>query len=285
MINNLKWVFIAITIFFFPALVFGDDFGNALEFDGSNDYVDCGQSDEANLTGSLTIEAWVKPYTKSSILTIVANGSSGSNNPGYKFYVNTWNNTDRKIVFESDTNDHITTEESVVEYGKWSHVAIAASGVTATVYVNGVAKKVNGTVNLSSTTNNLIIGAMPDPAYYYKGQIDELRIWNVVRSQEEINNNMCNTLNGNETGLVAYYQFDETGSSTNLPDMSVNSNNGTLKNMDSILWQSSNITFTTNELKRVSVPSLTNCGVVLLIITLMFIGVLHHRRRNICVNK
>jgi len=387
MINNLKWAFIAITIFFFPALVFGDDFGNALEFDGSNDYVDCGQSDEANLTGSLTIEAWIKPYTKNSNLTIVANSSAGLNNSGYALHVNTWNNTDGKIGFETNNGDPIVTEDSVVEFDKWQHLAVTASGVTATVYINGEAKKVIGSVNLTSTTNNLIIGAMPGPSYYYKGQIEELRIWSVIRSQEEINDNMCQTLNGNESGLVAYYQFDETGSSTNLPDMSVNNNNGTLKNMDSILWQSSNIeeedvcipdlpivstmdviyigsiaakaignisnlsksnpiqhgfcwdtdtnptiadnkseegpvsaigtfstyittlspstkyyirayatnntgtsyaseiTFTTNELKKVSVPSLTKCGVVLLTIILMSIGILYHRRLSICINE
>ena len=235
-------------MFFFPALVFGDDFGNALEFDGSNDYVDCGQSEAANITGSLTIEAWVKPYTKNSNLTIVGNSDSGLNNSGYVLHVNTWNNTDGKIGFETNNGDPIVTEDSVVEFDRWQHVAVVSSGVTATVYVNGEAKKVIGSVNLTSTLNHLFIGAMPDPAYYYEGQIDELRIWNDVRSQQEISDNMCLTLNSNEAGLAAYYQFDETDGSTTLPDITANNNDGTLNNMTGDEWLTSTISAACQEL-------------------------------------
>ncbi|MCA9403907.1 MAG: hypothetical protein KC897_09010, partial [Candidatus Omnitrophica bacterium] len=43
----------------------------------------------------------------------------------------------------------------------------------------------------------------------YAGEMDEVRVWNVVRSQEEIRSAMSVSLTGKEKGLVAYYNFDE----------------------------------------------------------------------------
>ena len=42
----------------------------------------------------------------------------------------------------------------------------------------------------------------------FNGSMDEVRIWNTARTQSEIRENMHLTLKGNETGLAAYYQFD-----------------------------------------------------------------------------
>jgi hypothetical protein len=44
---------------------------------------------------------------------------------------------------------------------------------------------------------------------YFKGIIDEVRVWNVGRTQTEIQASMGNTLSGNERGLVYYFRFDE----------------------------------------------------------------------------
>lgn len=72
--------------------------------------------------------------------------------------------------------------------------------------------------------------------HYFHGSIDELRVWNVARSTAEIQGVMNTELNGDESGLVAYYTFnqgvaggDNTGMA-NLTDASSNVNNGTLKN-------------------------------------------------------
>jgi len=44
---------------------------------------------------------------------------------------------------------------------------------------------------------------------YFKGLIDEVRVWGIARSQGDINNNMKTVLTGNEDGLVYYWRFDE----------------------------------------------------------------------------
>jgi len=68
-------------------------------------------------------------------------------------------------------------------------------------------------------------------AYYFDGDIDELRIWNTVRMQSEIRNNMYQNLSEIDTSLLAYYPCNQfTGRS--LVDHSFNNNIGTLTHMD-----------------------------------------------------
>ena len=63
------------------------------------------------------------------------------------------------------------------------------------------------------------------------GNLDEVRIWNTVRTQAEIQANMNTELTGSEINLVAYYNFN-AGQGTSLPDLTTNNNSGTLTNMD-----------------------------------------------------
>lgn len=87
-----------------------------------------------------------------------------------------------------------------------------------------------GTGQISSGSLPLRIGARVDSVYteYFKGELDDIRIWDVVRSQSEIAQNMDKELTGTETGLVAYYKFDEPIGSLLLHDATPNHNDGQL---------------------------------------------------------
>jgi len=58
-------------------------------------------------------------------------------------------------------------------------------------------------------------------------QVDELRVWNVTRTSQEINASMNHQLEGNESGLVAYYNFDERVGN-NVVDIAGGDSNGTI---------------------------------------------------------
>ena len=80
-----------------------------------------------------------------------------------------------------------------------------------------------------------------DAGYYHTGKIDEVRIWDDVRTQAEIQDNMYKELVGNESNLVAYYNFND-GRGTSVLDLTSNDNNGTMTNMDaSSDWTNSKI--------------------------------------------
>lgn len=98
---------------------------------------------------------------------------------------------------------------------QWVHFAMTYDQTAVTLYVNGSfamgtqgARKTvaNGVLNTVLTT--LTIGGNPRGAYF-NGYIDEFRVWNVARTQEEIMASMGHTLGGNEPGLVGYWKFDD----------------------------------------------------------------------------
>ncbi len=69
-------------------------------------------------------------------------------------------------------------------------------------------------------------------AFLIEGELDEVRFWDVALTESDIRENMYRELPDptSESNLIAYYQFNET-SGIVLPDVSSNSNNGTLTNM------------------------------------------------------
>jgi hypothetical protein len=111
----------------------------------------------------------------------------------------------------------------------WNHIALTYNKDAGTnnqkLYVNGVLKTQQTLTNpITTNSNNLIIGDL------FNGTIDEVRIWNVARSADNIRTNMCKKLGGSESNLVGYWRLDET-SGTSCADSSPNTNTGTMTNM------------------------------------------------------
>ena len=106
--------------------------------------------------------------------------------------------------------------------GQWHHIAMTWTNTGALiVYVDGVLR-VNGTVGAGQTllpTGALVLGQDQDVLgggfssdQAYNGQLDEVRVWNRVRTIAEIQSNMYVSQSNNTPGLVAYYRLDDTGS-------------------------------------------------------------------------
>ena len=88
------------------------------------------------------------------------------------------------------------------------------------------------TAPIVNSANILEIANDPSTAArFFQGSIDEVRLWNVARSDADIKANMTKKLIGNESGLVGYWRFDET-SGTLMNDETSNNNDGTMINMD-----------------------------------------------------
>jgi len=114
--------------------------------------------------------------------------------------------------------------------GKWHHVAVVHDGKnTQTVYVDGEAKAPKGTWTLATVATYCKIGCRIDTAVeFFPGVIDEVRIWSVARTDNEIKDSMKTSLKGDEPDLVGYWKFDE-GSGETTADATGN-NDGKLVN-------------------------------------------------------
>jgi len=113
-------------------------------------------------------------------------------------------------------------------------VALVFSGTRLELFINGISAVFaigTGTGILSTAYNHpFYIGNTFGRTEYFVGMIDEVRVWNVARSQTQIRNTMCQKLVGNESGLVGYCRFDEETDSPTCPDYTSNGNDGTMFN-------------------------------------------------------
>jgi len=217
--------------------------GNALNFDGVNDYVSIPDANSLDLTSSYTIEAWIKPTSFSASAGIVSKYHSDNSN-GYLLRLA------GTAPYTGINFDGLETATGILEAGKWYHIAAVKSGSTRTLYINGVAVSMpNGSaITTAANTDVLAIGVdyLASPRYF-NGSIDEVRIWNTARTASEITtNNKISITACSNTNLVAYYKFDNGTASGNngsyyvANDLSTNNNNGILTNFSLISGAASN---------------------------------------------
>ncbi|KPA18056.1 Cadherin domain protein, partial [Candidatus Magnetomorum sp. HK-1] len=215
----------------FPVIVSPPGPGMALEFDGIDDYIDLGSvsgSDPLGLSGSeLTISFWVKPeLTGNTFQRIIDKSTDLYGQDGYACLIKTGGG----VEFSTNGHTRLMTSDGLLQANIWQHIAVTGDGTTYTCYVNGIgvpATYPNAYGYPPASAANTKIGAISNYSRQYNGQLDELRIWNRALSQSEIRQNMCQKLNGNENGLMAYFQFDHD-SGTILSDLSGNGNHGSL---------------------------------------------------------
>lgn len=104
-------------------------------------------------------------------------------------------------------------------------MAVTFDGNDYTLYVNGELVH-NDTSAAGKTPDSQPVRWIGRVDNSFQGNIDEVRLWNVARTQAEIQAAMNTALTGSESGLLAYYNFDETG--TSLTDITGSGYDGTL---------------------------------------------------------
>jgi len=225
--------------------------GNALSFDGANDYVNVIQNSGLPIynngtSNAYTVCLWVKGGAQND-KRVFSEGSGGDDVPLFTIGTDT-SSSDKLRMFIRDNSGTVrlpTTSASSVFDNTWHHIAWVDNNGTATLYIDGKADAsdfnyTRGTLTLDKTSIGAVLGS--SPSHYFLGGIDDVSIWNVARSQSDIQDNMHRVLNGDESNLIAYYHFDHT-SGTALSDRTTNDNDGTLTNMTDDDWVTSTAPF------------------------------------------
>ena len=106
---------------------------------------------------------------------------------------------------------NIVQDPTPLAINTWYHVAVTYDAATTTMklYKNGVLVSTNNTVPPFSNGNMVRLGAFDNASNLLQGNIDEVRIWNVARTAEQINSSKNCELAGSESGLVTYYKFNQ----------------------------------------------------------------------------
>ncbi|MBF0451876.1 MAG: hypothetical protein HQK75_14320, partial [Candidatus Magnetomorum sp.] len=200
----------------------------ALDFDGIDDNVSL---PAFNLnSNNVSISAWIKLHDTQNNNAAVVFSRKGTTLSGIHII------NGNELGYEWNNEYWLWESNLIIPLNTWVHVALTIEPDKGTLYLNGVPSVNNNVHAVEAFDAETHIGRDRfNEARYFNGQIDEVRIWNVSRSETQIRETMCKRLTGNETGLVAYYRFDHT-SGTTLLDLSGNGYNGTLVNMDDSDW-------------------------------------------------
>ncbi len=220
-----------------------------LHFDGSNDFVNIGTPIPAN--SSYTKEAWV--YADNLIGARNIMSTNGS-----PFWI-----SDGTLAAGQNGNFALVTSTGFPA-NTWVHVAVTYDQATTTLklYKNGVLVATNASSG-SFAGGQTWIGSYLSGSIFL-GKIDEARIWNVARTQSQIQADMnCDV--APSSNLIAYYRFNEgtiggtNTSMTNVIDYSGNNNCGVLTNF-ALTGGTSN--FVTGTVSSCSTISVTPPGVI-----------------------
>ncbi|KAB1155646.1 hypothetical protein F7018_11630, partial [Tenacibaculum aiptasiae] len=219
----------------------------ALNFEGpangTYDYIEVADDSSLDFTSAFTFETWVN----FDEITRYNNGwdwqclfAKSRYNESYGLMLLTEGSKILRFYHAGFGTGHTDFNwTSTLAAKKWYHLAVTFNGTKATIYVDGVevASQTDTANNLVPNNNPLMIGANntagADP-YPLQGTLDEVRFWNVARTATEINDYKSNELEGNETGLVLYYDmnqgngFGNNTTITQVTDKSSVGNNGTL---------------------------------------------------------
>lgn len=215
--------------------------GIALEFNGSpGNYVDIGDVYN-NVSFPITVEAWIYLQGYPPIYAGIF-ASDNDINKYYGFWVFYTSNGTLKVEFGNGQGagyqyrrGYETTESLALN--KWVHVAVVCNSMTDIhIYFNGVEKSVIPTDGTSTSTTvihssaNGSIGRLVTPfaEHNFNGVLDELRLWNSSRSQNDIRNYMCRKISSNSLGLIGLWRNDESYSNNTVHDYAAPSENGNI---------------------------------------------------------
>lgn len=208
--------------------------GRSLLFDGVDDIVRVPRNASMEPMQELTVEAWIHPDEPVGIANRILRIRGSGGTPGVTLAATYYGDPRIQFLVQLASQGSVTVQDNVptaTYYGQWTHVAAVYSRPDnyCRLYINGQLRGEDTAVGeLRYGGLELNIGSGPDLATdTFRGAIDEVRIWRVARSQQQIIGAMRVALTGEEDGLGAMWRFSESDGQQ-VRDATPNHNNGTL---------------------------------------------------------
>ncbi|HKJ40849.1 MAG TPA: LamG-like jellyroll fold domain-containing protein [Sunxiuqinia sp.] len=201
--------------------------------DGNNSNVDISGLGLFSLP--FTVEMWIKPegdQTDNSGLFFYRPDNVGLQ------YASGWQGSGKLRFLTNSTtlsgDPYYGVVSQVATPDEWHHVAIVLTADSRTIVVDGVANTTTadqvgegGFNAIDFSLNQLYLGWDSDgAAKAFKGLIDEVRVWDVAKDSASLENDKFKVLNGDESNLAAYWNFDDYADQAT--DVSGNFNTGTI---------------------------------------------------------
>ncbi|RLG06857.1 MAG: hypothetical protein DRN68_06310, partial [Thaumarchaeota archaeon] len=162
-------------------------FGKALEFDGVDDYVDCGNSSSLQLNGAWSVSAWFLVRSLSHNSGIIEKNWPSRAEKRFAMWVE---KTDKFLAFDVVRSDGIRvntrTSNNLISFDTWYHAVAVYNGTDIKLYVNGNLEAISSPGEIGKLdVGNLVIG-YAHPEEVLNGTVDYVHIYNKSLSAEEI---------------------------------------------------------------------------------------------------
>ncbi|MCK5559128.1 MAG: LamG domain-containing protein, partial [Thermoplasmata archaeon] len=158
---------------------------SGLKFDGTDDFIEVADSNSLDLTGDITIEAWVKLDSMNTDMIIIEKGQPKTAPRNYQASI--LSGKFHFVFYNGAYYTHIV--DQVIPLKTWTYVAVSFDSTANTIkmYYNGENKlTATETHNLVANSNKLGLGGRVDSSAVFTGIIDEVRISNIARTPQEI---------------------------------------------------------------------------------------------------
>jgi len=222
----------------------------SLSFDGVDDYVNLGDSNDFTFGDGLTdspfsVSMWVK------LDDGIAQGFIAKSSSSQKEYHIITSNSGllRFRLYDNSTGGYIQSQmDAAVSTLSWAHYVFTYSGVGDKTGINiyensslvAQTKTNSGTyTSMENTTSDLRVSSSEQNSFYLEGNTDEVALFNIELSSSQVTgiyNSGAPTDLTSHTGLIGYWRNGDTAGTSVYPtitDDSSNSNDGTMTNMDS----------------------------------------------------
>jgi Concanavalin A-like lectin/glucanases superfamily len=219
----------------------------AIVTDGATSYVSFPSAIVPN-SGDFTVEFWA--YIAAQDLSGTVHELVSQGPVGNDFFIG--------YQYASTTNVNLSPADTTIlvagpgwtipsfplAVASWTHFAITQTGGVANLYVNDSLVATNSSYSFGTGGANLAIGLNTNGTTFTAEGIDELRIWNLVRTQAQLKSNWW-SIDPATSGLIAYYNMNEgSGTTINNTASTGSSLDGTLVN--SPTWASSPLQTSSN---------------------------------------
>lgn len=210
---------VIITIVFSLNALWAQSIGQSLNFK-KFDYLEGSALGLPTGNTNFTIEAWVKvpsstlgkPY--GSAVVSLGDFYSGKKFGRFSLIIA----PNGRIAFHGNKTKHYTN--TTIDFDKWTHIAVTYNNTNGDMifYKNGQRIDISNVIpkgSLDITYNNFFYLGVEIPkqakdfVFPFVGTIDEVRIWNISRSDTDILNNHKKIISNNSLGLVAYFNFNQ----------------------------------------------------------------------------
>jgi Concanavalin A-like lectin/glucanases superfamily/The GLUG motif len=155
-----------------------------LSFDGINDYVSVANNSALNITGDITISAWVYLTRTSTEGIVEKTAGNGATNSPFDFRTN----GGKLALVRSDASGHeYVYDSNTVPLNNWHHVLVRVENKVVKFYIDGSFTGTTGTLTKNPTVNSrpLYIGRRDD-GLYLAGRVQSVRVYNHALSPADI---------------------------------------------------------------------------------------------------